>query len=56
MKQRLERKYNFIEVKNKITYGESIVKKSRTKNLITVRHYTIDVGYLILVICVSRKT
>ena len=32
MKQRRERSHNFIEVKNKITYGESIVKKSRAEN------------------------
>ena len=55
MKQRQERKYNFIEVENKITYGESIVNKSRAKNLIPFLHLTIDVVYLVLVICVSRK-
>ena len=29
VKQKRERKHNFIEVGNKITYGESIVNKSR---------------------------
>ena len=56
MKQRRERKHNSIEVKNEITYGESIVNKSRAENLIIFRHYTIDVAYLVLVICVIRKT
>ena len=56
MKQRRERKHNFIEVENEITYGESIVNKSRAENLTPFRHYTIDVAYLVLVICVSRKT
>ena len=56
MKQRRERNHNSIEVENEITHGESIVKKSRAENLIPFRHYTIDVAYLILVICVSRKT
>ena len=28
MKQRRDRKHNFIEVENKITYGESIVNQS----------------------------
>ena len=56
MKQRRERKHNFIEIENEITYGESIVNKSRAENLIFFRHYTIDVAYLVLVICVSRKT
>ena len=35
MKQRSERKHNFIEVKNEITYGESKVNKSRAENLIS---------------------
>ena len=56
MKQRRERKHNSIEVENEITYGELIVNKSRAENLILFRHYTIDVAYLVLVICVSRKT
>ena len=50
------RKNNFIEIENEITYGESIVYKSRTENLIIFRHFTIDVAYLVLVIYVSRKT
>ena len=56
MKQRRERNHNFIEAENKITYGESIVNKSRAENLIPFRHYTIDVAYFILVICVNCKT
>ena len=56
MKQNVERKHNFIEVENDITYGESIVKKSRAKNLIPVCHFTINVIYLILMICVNSKT
>ena len=56
MKERRERKHNFIEVENEITHGKSIVNKSRAENLIPFRHYTIDVAYLVLVICVSRKT
>ena len=38
MKQRRERKHNFIEVENKIIYGESIVNKSIGENLILFRH------------------
>ena len=53
--KRRERKHNFTEVENEITYGESIVKKTRAKNPISFRHFTIDVAYLVLVICVSRK-
>ena len=56
MKQKRERNHNFIEAENEITYGESIVNKSRAENLISFRHYTLDVSYLVLVICVSRKT
>ena len=56
MKQKRERKYNSIEIENEITYGESMVNKSRAENLILFRHYTIDVAYLVFVICVSRKT
>ena len=56
MKQRRARKHNSIEVENEITYGESIVTKSRAENLISFRHYTIDVFYLVFVICVNRKT
>ena len=56
MKQRRERKHNSIEVENEITYGESIVNKLRVENLIPFRRYTINVAYLILVICVRRKT
>ena len=56
MKQRQERKHNSIEIENEITYGESIVNKPRAENPIPFRHYTIDVAYLVLVICVSRKT
>ena len=43
MKQRQERKHNFIEVENEITYRESLVNKSRAENLISFRHHTIDV-------------
>ena len=56
MKQRQERKHNSIEIENEITYGDLIVSKSRAENPISFRHYTIDVAYLVLVICVSRKT
>ena len=56
MKQRRERKQNSLEVENEITYEESIVNKSRAENLILFRHYIINVAYLVLVICVSRKT
>ena len=56
MKQKRERKHNFIEVKNEITYEESTINKSITENLIPFRHYTIDVAYLVLVICIIRKT
>ena len=56
MKQRTERKHNFIEVGNEITYKESIVNKLDEENLILFRHHTIDVAYLVSVICVSRKT
>ena len=56
VKHKRERKHNFIEVKNEITYGESIVTKSREENLISFRHFTIDVVYVVFVICVSRKT
>ena len=55
MKQRQERNQNSIEVENEITYGKSIVNKSRAENLIIFHHYTIDVAYLALEICVSRK-
>ena len=33
MKQRRERKHNFIDVENEITYGQSIVNKSRAETL-----------------------
>ena len=56
MKQRRERKHNSTEVENEITYTESIVNKSRAENLSSLRHYTIDVAYLVLMICVSCKT
>ena len=56
MKQRREWKHNSIEVENEITYRESIVNKPRAENLIPFRYHTIDVAYLVLVICVSRKT
>ena len=56
MKQKREPKNNFIEVENEITYGESIINKSRAENLIHFRHFTIDIAYLVFVICVSRKT
>ena len=56
MKQRRERKHNFIEAENEITYGDLIVNKSRAENLIPFRHYTIPAAYLVLVICVNRKT
>ena len=56
MKQKRERKHNFIEVENEITNGELIVNKSRAENLIPFRHFIIDVAYLVLVIYVSRKT
>ena len=55
MKQKREPKNNFIEVENKITYGESIINKSRAENLILFRHYTIDIANFFLVICVSHK-
>ena len=55
MKQRREQKHNSIEIEIEITYGKSIVNKSRAENLISFRHCTIDVAYLVLVICVSRK-
>ena len=48
VKQKRERTHNFIEVENEITYGESIVNKSRTENLIIFRHFTIDVAYPVL--------
>ena len=38
MKQRRDRKHNFIEVENEITYGESIVNKLRAENQILFRH------------------
>ena len=41
------RKHNFIEVKNEITYRESIVNKSRVENLIHFLHFRIDVAYLV---------
>ena len=56
MKQIREQKNNFIEVENEITDRESTVNKSREKTLIPLRHFTIDVSYLVLVIHVSRKT
>ena len=57
MKHKREQKHNFIEVENEITFGESTLNKSRAENIIPFRrHYTIDVAYLVLVICVSRKT
>ena len=56
MKQRQERNQNSIEVENEITYGKSIVNKSRKENLISFRYFTIDVAYMVFVICVSRKT
>ena len=39
-----KRKQNFIEVENEITYGESIVNKSRAENLIMFDHFTIEVA------------
>ena len=45
MKEKRERKHNFIEVENEINYGESKVKKSRAENLISFCHFTIDVAY-----------
>ena len=56
MKHKRERKHTFIEVENEITYEESIVNKSRAENLILFRHFTIDVAYLVFVICVNCKT
>ena len=56
MIQKRERKQNFIHVENEITYGKSIVHKSKAENLIIFRHFTVDVVYLVLVICVNRKT
>ena len=53
MKQKQKRNHNFIEIENEFTYGESIVNKSRVENLISFPHY---ITYLVLVICVSRKT
>ena len=55
MQQRRERKHNFIEVVNEIIYGKSIVNKSRAENPITFRHYSIDVAYLVLVICITHN-
>ena len=40
---------------NEIAYEESIVNKSRAETY-SFRHFTIDVAYMVLVICVSRKT
>ena len=34
MKEKRERKHNFTEVENEITYAKSIVNKSREENLI----------------------
>ena len=56
MKQIQELKHNFMEVENEITYGESIVNKSRAENLIPLCHITIDVSYLVCVICIRHKT
>ena len=56
MKQKRERKHRFIEVENEITFGESIVDKSREENLTPFRHFTIDVAYLVFVIYFSHKT
>ena len=56
VKQKRERKQNFIEVKSEINFEESIVDKSRAENLILFRHFTIDVAYLVFVIYFSRKT
>ena len=56
MIQKQERKQNFIEVENEITYGKSIVNKSMAEYLIFFRHFTVDVAYLVFIICVSRKT
>ena len=56
MKQKRERKHSFIEMKNDISNRESIVNKSRAQNLIHFRHFTIDVDYLVFMICISRKT
>ena len=47
MRQKRERKHNFIEVYNEITNGESIVNKSREENLIPFCHFTIDVAYMV---------
>ena len=55
MRQKRERKHNFIEVYNEITNRESIVNKSREEHLIPFCHFTIDVAYMVLVICVIRK-
>ena len=41
MKQRREQKQNSIEVENEITYGESIVNKSRVETRIPFRHHFI---------------
>ena len=56
VKKKREQKHNLIDVKNEITYVESIVNKSREENLIPFRHFTINVAYLVLVICFSCKT
>ena len=56
MKYKREQNHNFIEVENKITYGELIGNKPRAENVILFRHFRIDVAYLVLVICISRKT
>ena len=55
MQQRRERKHNFIEVENEITYGKLTVNKSRAENPIPFRHYSIDVAYLVLVICITHN-
>ena len=55
MKQKRERKHNFLEVENEINYGESIVNKLRAEKLILFRHFRVDVVFLVFV-CVSRKT
>ena len=65
MKHKRQRKHNFIEVENEITYEESIVNKTRAEkrhllitemvHLIPFCHFTIDVSYTTILICVSAK-
>ena len=55
MQQRRERNHNFIEVENETNYGKSIVNKTKAENSISFRHYSMDVAYLVLVICITHN-